>query len=66
MYKRSSDPGRLRPIATITAFFDGLELVEPGMSLTALWRTDAAQVDMDVLGGFSDFTGVARVPNRPG
>lgn len=38
MYKKSSDPARLRPIATITALFDGLELVEPGMTLAPLDR----------------------------
>jgi hypothetical protein len=66
MYKRSSDPARLRPIATITAFFEGLELVEPGMTLAPLWRTAATQADIDALGGFSDYTGVARVPERVG
>lgn len=64
LYKDSSSPGRLRPIATINAFFDGLELVEPGMTLAPLWRTDATQADIDALGGFSDYTGVGRVPEK--
>ncbi|MDT8306371.1 MAG: SAM-dependent methyltransferase [Anaerolineae bacterium] len=64
MYKDSSDPARLRPIATIDRFFDGLELVEPGMTLAPLWRTDATMDDIAELGGFSDYTGVARVPER--
>jgi hypothetical protein len=65
-YKRSSDPGRLRPVAVIDSFFDGLELVEPGMTLAPLWRTDATMADIEELGGFSDYTGVARVPERGG
>lgn len=64
LYKNSSDPGSLRPNATITAFFDGLALVEPGMTLAPFWRADATQADIDALGGFSDFVGVARVPER--
>lgn len=64
LYKQSSDPGSLRPIATIDAFFDGLELVEPGMTLAPLWRTNATQADIDTLGGFSDYIGVGRVPDR--
>lgn len=62
MYKQSSDPARLRPIPLINSFFDGLELVEPGMTLAPLWRTDATMEDIAELGGFSDYTGVARVP----
>lgn len=65
LYKQSSDPGSLRPTATITAFFDGLELVEPGMTLAPFWRNDATQADIEALGGFADFVGVARVPDRP-
>ncbi len=66
LYKQSSDPGSLRPTATIDAFFDGLEMVEPGMTLAALWRSDATQADIDALGGFSDYTGVGRVPEKGG
>jgi hypothetical protein len=29
-----------RPLAQVTAFFDGFELVEPGLVQAPLWRPD--------------------------
>lgn len=62
MYKQSSDPARLRPKAVIERFFDGLELVEPGLVLSLCWRSDASLPDFVANGDYTDITGVARVP----
>jgi SAM-dependent methyltransferase len=37
-YKRTANPGYLRPKAEVTSFFDGYDLVEPGIVFTPEWR----------------------------
>lgn len=64
MYKNTSDPAAPRHTAVIDSFFDGLELVEPGMTLAPLWRSGATMDEIAQLGGAADYTGVARVPER--
>ncbi len=43
IYRRSTNPTRARPRARIEALFEGLDMVEPGIILTPLWRPDAAR-----------------------
>ncbi|WP_328470434.1 SAM-dependent methyltransferase [Actinoplanes sp. NBC_00393] len=50
-------PYHLREVADFTAFFDGLELIEPGVVPTPLWRP--ASDDRPVVDGYA---GVARKP----
>lgn len=38
---RSATPGQLRPRAEVLRFFEGLELVEPGMVWAPQWRPDS-------------------------
>jgi hypothetical protein len=40
--RRSSNPTIARPRARIAALFEGLDVVEPGIVQTPLWRPDAA------------------------
>ncbi|GAB3706437.1 SAM-dependent methyltransferase [Amycolatopsis oliviviridis] len=42
LYKKTSAPFHLRSRAEFTAFFDGLELVEPGIDWMATWHLDEA------------------------
>jgi hypothetical protein len=39
-YGRSSSPGTARSRAEVERFFDGFELVEPGLVQVSLWRPD--------------------------
>jgi len=43
IYRRSSSPTIARPRARIEVLFEGLDVVEPGLVLTPLWRPDAAR-----------------------
>jgi hypothetical protein len=38
LYSRASAPGRPRDHASVETFFDGLELLEPGLVHLPLWR----------------------------
>ena len=40
LYSRASAPGQPRDHASVQAFFDGLELLEPGLVHLPLWRPD--------------------------
>jgi hypothetical protein len=40
LYTRQSDPVRVRSHAQIARFFEGLELVEPGLVYIPLWRPE--------------------------
>jgi S-adenosyl methyltransferase len=40
LYSRASAPGRPRDHASVRAFFDGFELLEPGLVHLPLWRPD--------------------------
>ncbi|MFF2720850.1 SAM-dependent methyltransferase [Streptomyces sp. NPDC058011] len=63
MYKERGMTLRPRSRAELTAFFDGLELVEPGVSLSADWRPELGEV-IDVPGAepIPGYAGVARKP----
>jgi hypothetical protein len=39
-YENATAPFVPRPLAQVTAFFDGFELVEPGLVQAPLWRPD--------------------------
>lgn len=47
LYSRSSAPGRLRDHASVEAFFDGFEILEPGLVHIPLWRPDGPDVLSD-------------------
>lgn len=61
MYRARGMTLRLRSHAEITTFFDGLELVEPGVSLSADWHPELGEV-IDVPGDepIPGYAGVAR------
>ncbi|WP_381791157.1 SAM-dependent methyltransferase [Streptomyces niveus] len=46
-YERQNMPMVLRDLATATSFFDGLELVEPGVTQVHKWRPGVGQQDVD-------------------
>ncbi len=56
----SSVPYRLRSIEQITRFFDGLELVEPGVVSVPRWRPESNP--FGVAAELDEFGGVARKP----
>jgi hypothetical protein len=53
-------PYRLRSPEQIAGFFDGLELIEPGVVSSPRWRPDP--VDGDLPAEVDAFCGVARKP----
>ena len=62
IYRRSSSPTIARPRARIEALFEGLDVVEPGIVLTPLWRPDAARDPLaDEPGRAAVLAGVGRV-----
>ncbi len=63
LYKERGMTLRPRSRAELTAFFDGLELVEPGVSLSADWHPELGEV-IDVPGDepIPGYAGVARKP----
>ncbi|WP_327186881.1 SAM-dependent methyltransferase [Streptomyces sp. NBC_01334] len=52
-------PYNLRSVDEITAYFDGLELLEPGVVSVPLWRPEATSPAPDVIG---EHGGLARKP----
>ncbi|GAA3591128.1 hypothetical protein GCM10022419_087360 [Nonomuraea rosea] len=54
--------GRFRTVAEITAFFDGFELVEPGVVPLPLWRPEAGVPEELTVGQRLMFGGIARKP----
>jgi hypothetical protein len=52
----------VRPRAEIEPFFDGLELVEPGLQVVSRWRPDADPADVPADAAVSVYGGVARKP----
>ncbi|WP_043622849.1 SAM-dependent methyltransferase [Nonomuraea candida] len=54
--------GRFRTVAEITSFFDGFELVEPGVVPLPLWRPEAAVAGELTVGQRLMFGGIARKP----
>jgi len=62
IYRRSTTPTIARPRARIAALFEGLDVVEPGLVLTPLWRPDAARDPLaDEPGRAAVLAGVGRV-----
>lgn len=63
VYARSTTPSRLRSRAQIAALFEGLDLVDPGMTLAPLWRPEEPE---DLLADAPQqsmfFAGVGRRP----
>jgi hypothetical protein len=62
VYQRASGPLVLRPRAAIQRFFDGFDLVEPGLVQPADWRPDPGPTSPSA-GGF--YSGVGRLTGRP-
>jgi trans-aconitate methyltransferase len=56
-------PYRLRSPEEIAAFFQGLELVEPGVVSTSRWRPDAAELASGSPAEMDQFAGVGRKPS---
>ena len=62
-YNRSGAvPYRLRSPAQLTGFFDGLELVEPGVVSVSRWRPDPADAVGGLPAAVDAFGGVGRKP----
>lgn len=57
---QGSAPMRLRTREEIVPFFDGLDLVEPGVVSCSHWRPD--QADIGKIVEVTHFCGVARKP----
>jgi SAM-dependent methyltransferase len=55
-------PYRLRSPDQIAEFFEGLELVEPGVVSCPRWRPDAAELAVGAPAEMDQFAGVARKP----
>jgi hypothetical protein len=55
-------PYRLRSPDQIAEFFEGLELVEPGVVSCPRWRPDAAELAAGAPAEMDQFAGVARKP----
>jgi S-adenosyl methyltransferase len=61
MYQRASAPMTLRSRQEVERFFDGLELVDPGLALVSTWRPDGDGIDVDARHS-SVYAGVGRKP----
>jgi len=62
VYQRASAPLVLRPRAAIQRFFDGFDLVEPGLLQPAVWRPDPGTVSPSAGGSYSG-VGRRRAPD---
>jgi S-adenosyl methyltransferase len=62
LYKTSANPGVRRTPDEIMSFFDGLELVEPGLVWTPQWRPEAPEDVLDDPESALVMAGVARKP----
>ena len=62
LYQRSGTPIWLRTRDQITAFFNGTELVEPGLVFTPFWRPESP-VDSDVTPGRTPTAASAASPD---
>jgi S-adenosyl methyltransferase len=60
LYSRASAPGRPRDHATVEAFFDGLELLEPGLVYLPLWRPDESEIPFEEPERSVGYAGLAR------
>jgi O-methyltransferase involved in polyketide biosynthesis len=57
-----ADPYHLRSPAQVAAFFEGLELVAPGVVSCPRWRPDPSDVDSEPAEEMDQFGGVGRKP----
>jgi hypothetical protein len=67
VYKADGGDAQVRSKEEVTRFFDGLELVEPGVSVPFRWHPDQETQDMVAKGQFTDvmcslWVGVAKKP----
>lgn len=62
MSRNTPTPLTLRSQAEIAAFFDGFDLVEPGLVYLPVWRPESPDDVDDHPERFNDFAGVARRP----
>ncbi|HEY7224726.1 MAG TPA: SAM-dependent methyltransferase [Micromonosporaceae bacterium] len=61
--KQTTATGRMRSREEISRFFDGLEMIDPGLAWVSQWRPDPAQPpEFDDPGLSMNLAGVARVP----
>jgi SAM-dependent methyltransferase len=60
VYRSASSPLVMRSRAEVERFFDGFDLVEPGLVSPPLWRPDGAEDDEHDPVVFSGFAGVGR------
>jgi hypothetical protein len=62
VYAKATASLSVRPRAAILPFFDGFELVEPGLVQVPLWRPDGPPMPADELAKIGGYGGVARKP----
>jgi hypothetical protein len=62
LYSRASAPGRPRDHASVEAFFDGFDLLDPGLVYLPLWRPDPTDVPFANPAHSWGYAGVARRP----
>ncbi len=63
LYAKATTPVKLRSRAEIAAFFDGLELIEPGLVYVPLWRPEGPDdIFLDEPAKSASFAGVGRKP----
>jgi hypothetical protein len=63
LYARTTTPVKLRSRAEIQAFFQGLELVDPGLVHVPLWRPEGPEdLFVDTPGRSVNFAAVGRKP----
>lgn len=60
MYEKATAPLVLRSFAQISAFFDGFELVEPGLVQAPLWRPEGKPPRPKDLAKIGIYAGVGR------
>jgi SAM-dependent methyltransferase len=60
VYQRATAPLVLRSHAQVTAFFDGFDLVEPGLVQVPLWRSDGKRPRLRDLAGIGIYGGVGQ------
>ncbi|MBS2963155.1 SAM-dependent methyltransferase [Actinocrinis puniceicyclus] len=63
VYRAATSPITSRPAARLTAWFDGLDLVEPGVVVVTHWHPERGDVPAKLR--IAHHGGVARVPWRP-
>lgn len=65
VYRRIGSPLLMRPEADVARFFEGWDLVEPGLVAMPRWRPDSPTDQEDPV-MFSGFAGVGRKPEHAG